>query len=885
MYPYYNDYQLRIDYDPQNNKYAFQKNVIGPQAWQSISVKDYTDTDANTIYVAKTGSDGNAGTSASPKLTLLAAINACTAAKTKVIVKDSNGYAEELDTMDNDYFEGLYADTAQTPTYTLRVLDFTPADANAIFVKKTGLDANAGTQAAPKLTIAGAIAAVDGTHQAVVIMDSETYAENSIEFTGNFKKLVAARGMTPTFSSGTLTSSIMCTEYVVPSEFEAHGALYISCAVMSDNSFVIAYQDGDDGKGKFVVYNSSGIVRVSTIIFEALPTTYISCAIMSNDNFVIAYQNSANSKFVVYNSAGTVLVAVTVFDTTPANYISCATMSNNNFVIAYQDGDDNKGKFVVYNFIGIEQVSLTIFETGPTTEISCSVMSNDNFVIAYKDSDDAFGKFVIYNSAGVEQVAPTSTGAPGPTYISCAMMSNDNFVIAYSGKFNIYNSAGVEQAAVVNETAAYISCATMSNNNFVIAYVTSDIGKYIVYNSSGVEIIAPTQYNASIVGITTCVTMSNDNFIIAYWNVDGKFTIRTTKYDRIIISTAAIINGIDFTRGDTFNTNYAFNCTAKLTLKWCNVIDYIELDSNDAYAVYSDSEVDIQNCNISDNDIGIYSEENTSTVKNNLVYRNNYGYGVHIKGAAAAPGNINVSHNTIFNNYSGLRLESNNGTNETVKNNIIFDNDIYGINATTQITQSYSISTGTNLNVTNGTSVIAANPLFINDGTLVPANTDLKLKLRVLGYFTDSPAYQLSDDVDPDRDAGAWNVIPIGLAMTWTSETIEKPAEGIGVIYVPVGETQIEKKDGSIETYVDAWREVIELNFVGILNADFTGIQAMLMCGENTMRLYPDPTTYPNNFNTYILIYKELNGAPKAFRLSETGKQDVKLVFSRAFEL
>ncbi len=888
MYPYYNDYQFKIEYDPQNNKYAFAKNHIGPQEWVSISVHTYTDTDANTIYVAKTGSDGNAGTAAAPKLTLLAAINACTAAKTKVIVQDSNTYAEELDTMDNDYFEGLYADTGQTPTYTLRVLDFTPADDNAIFVAKTGDDGDAGTQAAPKLTIAGAIAAVDGTHQAVVIMDSETYAEDSIEFTGNFKKLVAALGMSPVFSEGILTSSIICTDYVAPLEFEAHSASEISCAVMSDNSFIIAYQDGNDSKGKFIIYDSNGVVQISTTIFEALPTTYISCAVMSDDSFVIAYQNGADSKFVVYNSSGTVLVAATVFDTTPGNYISCATMSNNNFVIAYSDADDSKGKFIIYNSAGVEQVSLTIFEASPTTGVSCAVMSNNNFVIAYADGDDADGKFVVYSSAGAELVAPTAIGAlaGSPTYISCAVMSNNNFVIAYqdtTGKFIIYNSAGVLQVAATEfeTTANYISCAMMSNDNFVISYEDSGaaVGKFVVYSSAGAELVAPQQYDASDVGPQSCAVMSNNNFIIAYNDTDGKFTILTSSYDRIIVSTAAIINGIDFTRGDTLNTRYAFNCTAKLTLKWCNVIDYIELDTNNAYAIYSDSEVDVQNCNISDNDIGIYSAENTATIKNNLIYRNAYGYGVHVNGTGAT---IEVTHNTIFNNYSGIRFEGNGGS-EVVKNNIIFDNDIYGILAATTVTQTYSINTNTNSGVTSGTGIVSANPLFINDGTLILASTDLKLKLRVLGYFTDSPAYQLADDTTPDRDAGAWNVVPIGSATTWTSATIEKPAEGIKVTYVPVGETIIVKKDGTIETYVDGWREVVELDFEGLLNADFTTILALLLCDSNTVRIYPDPTTYSTNLNTYTLVYKEVNGSAKNFRLSETGVQDVKLVFSRAY--
>src|SRR4030043_746281 len=153
MLPYHNDDTLKIEYDPVNNKFGFAENVIGPQAWVTIAVTTLTPSDTNGIWVTKAGNDLNAGTQAAPKLTLLAAGNACTAAKMYVWVDDSGQYAEELDTIDNDYFSGIYATTGNTPVYTLRVLGYTPTDGNSIFFDKTGDDLNAGTQAAPKLTI------------------------------------------------------------------------------------------------------------------------------------------------------------------------------------------------------------------------------------------------------------------------------------------------------------------------------------------------------------------------------------------------------------------------------------------------------------------------------------------------------------------------------------------------------------------------------------------------------------------------------------------------------------------------------------------------------------------------------------------------------------
>lgn len=94
-------------------------------------------TDSNTIYVAKSGDDGNAGTSAAPVLTLTAAVALLDGTKHQIIIQDSGEYAQPiLSNSDNDFsvgqfvpsarhawiakkrFSGIYAAADQTPTIT-----------------------------------------------------------------------------------------------------------------------------------------------------------------------------------------------------------------------------------------------------------------------------------------------------------------------------------------------------------------------------------------------------------------------------------------------------------------------------------------------------------------------------------------------------------------------------------------------------------------------------------------------------------------------------------------------------------------------------------------------------------------------------------------------
>jgi len=141
----------------------------------------------------------------------------------------------------------------------------------------------------------------------------------------------------------------------------------------------------------------------------------------------------------------------------------------------------------------------------------------------------------------------------------------------------------------------------------------------------------------------------------------------------------------------------------------------------------------------------------------------------------------------------------------------------------------------------------------------------------------------MGDDTAPDRDAGAWDVIIIGEAESYQSVNITKPPQGIDVDYEIVGARKSRSKAGTTRSGKDAVIEVVVVNHDGITDANYLKLLDMVLADNYEVDILWNPTTYPNSYYTYSLVYETVSGSAKNYRNNETGKQDVKLRFERAF--
>lgn len=872
MLSYCDDNTFKIEHSQVINKVPFKRAQCGAHGSIAIAEVDYTDTDANTIYCSDTtGDDANAGTIAAPKKTLLASMNACTATKTKVVVLDSVLYAEELDDFDNALFEGFYADTGQTPSYTLRVLDYTPADANTIFVAKTGDDGDAGTEAAPKLTIAGAIAAVDGTHQAVCILDSETYQETGFNFTGNFKKLVAALGENPTIDINKISNALH--KYPFSRNAAIHDSavtyfLYDVCELLNGD-ILLCYYDTVGLTGYYKIVDENGVTVKSLAQITSVQCSWCRVDVLSSGNVVYAYISGADGKIklrVFEPYANTQVVAATDTGKTPsAACLDIAVDDSDNINVIYTQGVGGSEKIylVVYDSaLSLVKAGFKLSDTNPVTQHFCDYIGNDRLGITIRENGNV--SIILAETATYTFVNEYSGIASAGDYYwhpKIVRLKNDymdyNVVIvsiahAVDGASSVYKLYKITDAA----------CTQLgSDDNEATAS-----GYYLL----GIHI----RSNGDII-YTNCYDTGGGVYY-------GYFKILKPEFDYIKVSTDAVINGIKYIQSQQYYLlNYIECVSASLDMSWCEIDDISPINDIDSYAIYSDDDVNINNCDFHDGDYGIYMESSAATIEKSLFYRFILGESLHIKGNGSS---IIIRHNTFYQNYTAIELEDNDGD-EVIKNNIIHDNNVYGIYAEVSVNQTYSVNTDVNVNVVDGASVVNSNPLFVNEGDYDPDDTDLTLRLTIFGYPFDSPAYLLADDTTPDIDAGGWNITPVGESSTWTSFTMQKPSTGIKVYYDPIGATKNVKKDGTIDTKYEAWQETIEFDFSALRTADFTSVLAMIMSGDNVVRLYPDPVTHPNDYNTYVIVYEKINGGVPQYRLSRTGVEKPGFKLVRAYEL
>lgn len=894
------DKYYKIKYNPQNNKFRFYRNWVGPQTYITLEVADYTYTNLNSIFVNRTSGNDTTGdgTSTNPYKTLAKGANSCTLTITKVIVQDAGLTSEDLSTVDNAYVEGIYAATGITATYTHRLLDYTPSDSNTIYVKKTGSDSNAGTYAAPKLTISAADAAASA--KKVMILDSETYSMTGKTVVA--EGWYAALGQSPTV---TVTDNTTYAE-LLSTEFSAVAGNNILSGKQSNGNFVIAFRASHSSNyGKFMILDSAGSVVKAVTTFASVSVTYVSLCVLADDSFAIAYVDTADSnkgKYVVYDSGGNVIKAITVFSSTTTWFTALAPLSNGNFVLAYSDNVYD-GKFIIFDSTGTIVTSATTFESGVCQYKAIGVMSNDNFIIAYEGSSgtDYDGQFVIYNSSGSSVKTRTNFTTNEAHYINVVILANNSFVIVYKdqtdtgrGKFIIFNSSGTQLVGTTQFAGDYASqesACTLTDGNFIITYCDvgdSQRGKFVIYNSAGTVVKSTTIYEDGGVSSQKVLPIDNGQFIIFFLDNDegvGRYIFTSgIGFYGLTTTTVFTINGITFDGANNDYLRRMFNCSAKLTRMWCDVKNVESASApTTTYATYSTSEIESHNCLIHDNSRGDYSDEATGTYLYNAYYRNIDGYGLHVKGAAATSGAINIQHNTFFNNKSGLRLESNHGTNETVKNNIFADNDNYDINATTAMTTTYSILTGTVNNCTLGTGTSQANPLFVNDGAYDETETDLTLKMKVFGDYATSPAYQLADDSSPDRDAGCWDTIPIGEGTTWSTVVVEKPDKGIEKTIEYIGARLTKNKSGLFRSSFDGRALVYTIKHEGMRASEFEGLDAMLDCGNSEVQFYGNPTTNPYSYETMTLIYETVKASAKVWCVDDDFRQDVTIKFARPY--
>lgn len=917
------DTTIRFDYDPVVHKIAFPVNHVGAHLSDAIAEAEYAHTDDNTVYVSATSGNDTTGdgSGANPYATLLKSINEASEDRPRVVVLDSSLYCEDLSGADYTYFQGFYAAEGEFPTYDSRVLGFTPADANTIFVAKTGSDTTGdGTQAAPVLTIEKAITLCDATHQAVGIMDSGVYMEKAFTFATNFLMLFALAGCCPEVRFSDDYHGEDHTEYGYIERLYAIQSIDLdgndvrSIVTLNNGNLFVLLNDGNTLKWTVVSKATGSLIKeIETIAASYSYQQAFLC--ITGDGYPVVTYTSTDRKFCRYVAFG-----IDGLDT----YKTGAWVSADGTVyyaynngLAGLDGDRFCGGVHIdanitptttvlwYNrVVSIDGTSwpagIELFQIGSSpSQVShqsnaCS-FGNGTCLLWYNKLTTSTTVYRVYEEDDAGVIKAETQLYAALTYNKCSvLLGNGNVAVVFRTAANVWYYAILDSSGNIIVSATAIGAAT-NGARTGMCYRSSDDSFFVLLNYYDAGSNTDQYFISHILNDGTIVetTLANDNYASdgtlaqrifdvrpdgEWWTTaimaDGRFeTINAILNNPIIISAAAGIDGIKF--GNTGAHVFSLaKISAQIGLAYCTIQDIVADSSVLSYyrSLYGNAAFSMENCLVDRCERGAYIESNDVSILSSIIMRTTVGHALHVKGAGS---DIVVEHCDFFGNYGSIRLEDNDG-NEVIKNNILHDNS-NGALLDVEVVHSNTVNTDSNTNLTDGASVISTNPLYKNEGAVNPDDTDLNIRTRVEGFPADSPAYGLADD---DRNAGSYDVRYIGTETTWSSITVPKPPE-IKPYLKPVGNVFHEK---SVQSTKTAQNLVVPMRWAGIMNDDLEDLLDMWCCSSAEVRVYPNPETLPNDYEVYQLKYGNISLATAYYPTQESGRQDIELEFERGYE-
>ncbi len=763
----------------------------------------------------------------------------------------------------NKYANALNA-VGATDSLTLRTLPITPSNSNVVAISSTGSDdTGSGTLESPYATINHAKDQCDASKQYVYILDSETYEEEGFELTGNFKGVLAKIGETPTVkftTNNTFVESLITVDARVNNADNLRASVLLSDTELLYLKVVYNVPDGVFIQRKSVNVESGAEIKTAVNITDGYAVdAYMDIELIDSTKLLVVYERRSADTLTYYlhykviniSDGSDYIAQQTIASQSSAYYnIGCCMINDTDFVMTFKDGTDNKTKYyIIYYVSGSVEKSITTILNFNNLPLLPVFYDDLYVVLAYVDSTDSDKtKYIVFDPSDASIIVSAKTVLTHSVYITKPyILSNNDMVF-------IHNSTSPS-------VGTYYSIIDVPTGDYVFPKTIFD----------------------SAVGPYTHIDIKTDGSLVCTFGNYHKGIIQLGYYCKI--STDAIFNGVIFDSGNYpyFYIMFKLN-SAEVEFKWCTIKDFeSQITYTPFYIISGNDTANLYNTIITDCGGGIDITANAAVLQDSQFIRIDDDYAIHIDGAASASGDITIEHCDIFNCYAGIRLENNNGANEIILNNIIHSISNYGIYADTEVTESYGVNTATNQNVTRGSSVFLSNPLYVNEGAADPDDTDLNIKVRITGYYSDSPAKDLADD---DRNAGSFNVEYIGSETTWSDFTIDKPKVFGPPRLVPVGSADNIGKDGTPASKKDAQFEELSMVFSSFSPADLENLLDM-WCNndEATVRLYPDPTTNESDYDTWEIIRSEpIPLGPEFWKFQDLGGQEFPLTLRRKYE-
>jgi hypothetical protein len=303
-------------------------------------------------------------------------------------------------------------------------------------------------------------------------------------------------------TAGDIVSFIKSTGKVKKGAYQGYGSEnvfnsaitnYVSAAALSSTSFVVAYSDDGNGDcGTAVIGTVSGttISYGSEYVFNSTSTDYISVAVLSSTSFVVAYRDFGNSYYgtaVIGTVSGTTISygSEYVFNSAITNYVSAAALSSTSFVVAYSDdGNSDRGTAVIsgysFNTVGIAKNSATAGQTvsvinGGVSNVHSGLTTGD---VYYANSDGSLtttvGNYRVGLAISATEILLDSNRNNGDQFFGDLVFANN---------FRVTEALGPPQGLIFKNQFGQ-EIMGLDENGYLGIGTTSPSEKLTVYNGS-----------------------------------------------------------------------------------------------------------------------------------------------------------------------------------------------------------------------------------------------------------------------------------------------------------------------------------------------------------------------------------------------------------------
>lgn len=864
------DNYLRYEHSEVINSSANDLDAVGATSSLTKRILSGTPDDTNTIFVQTTGSnDTGDGTLANPYRTIEYAQTKITASKKSIGINDSGTYAESQINMSGD-FTGLFATMGNTPTITpaedpLRldlVSTLTDYEMNQTSVFSESDEYNRyGVQ----------LELSNGNHAVVYAKQLKTVTNENSAHDHEWRCRIYNSSFTVQ-----LYDTLLFTQNGTNHGFPANNGHYPY--IQLEDGFV-AFVGCYAGWYRVVVSNAGSMIGNMILPDSDYHRPLGHGYITGNKWYYIGYSSSYHCIFTVYEN-NTQVYTVTVSNTT-MSYLTCdgtyAHFCSNN-------GSTNIGTFYKLN--------LSTYTTTTTTVDGTSI---GWYAYWWRMG---IGYYYIFHYES-KYYCVAFSAVPQKWFIAEFDLSTYTLVGGNTLYMLIDDALAARTWPLVHTAPSSIdTLKPIGGPLFLFTFWYPYSGSYyIVYNVLDVTKFDRT--TMSEIDCYPCITgqtaipntdMNFTYYAANYYFISDDLQIITRIPGRILrifdtyivkATVPAMINGITFDALEKPYIRGIIKATAAADIKYCtlgNIYNTATAAGNkfDSYLMTGTGAATVKNNYGAESSLGFKLTNSSVSFERNIVMRCTDGNAVEITGSGTG---VVFKYNTLFSNYSGLELKSNAGT-ETVKDSIFYQNTGFGVKSAVAVTVTNSCCTDTLVTaVLDSNTSNTLNPLFFNEGTENPEQTDLHLKSRTAGYSLNSPALRISDD---GLDAGCYNVEYIVLPATYTAFEMPKPKK-ITVIISPVNPVEVTSQDGTYTSTVDAWQLEVELDYDSIRSRYITHLLKMYTA-TGDIRIYFSPASDPYKFETMKLKYKDLPLTNDFYGFNSVGQKDIKLTFVRKFD-